>query len=200
MVDSGHAQVVEHLSWVSGESSHGGGDALAGSRADESDGEASEPGGVFGSVSGSDAEPVLVEGVVEDVVEGLDGPVSAVEGEESLRVCGLRGVAGDAEGAFDGGLSGLLEGDGSLDEEGLSDVGEVEMVVEFFGGSRWRGFRGARVRGRGVRGSRAGGVRRRRSGGLRGGWAGWPWRRRRSVRRAGAGSGRACAGSGGRRR
>ena len=72
---AGHAQVVEDEPGVSLQASHGGGDALAGVRADDADGEAAQSGGVDGSVSGADAAAVLVEGVVEDVVQCLDGPV-----------------------------------------------------------------------------------------------------------------------------
>ena len=127
---AGHAQVVEDEPGVAVQSAHGGGDAVVGVGTDHADGEASQAGGVFGSVSGADAGAVLVEGVVEDVVEGLDGPVSAVEGEQALGVGGAGGVAGDAVGAFDGGPAGLLEDDGPLDEEGLADVGEVQVAVE----------------------------------------------------------------------
>ena len=74
--------------------------------ADDADGEAAQAGGVFGAVAGSDAQAVLVEGVVEDVVDGLDLPVAAVEFEQAPGVGGVGGVAGDAEGAFDGALAG----------------------------------------------------------------------------------------------
>ena len=131
---SGHAQVVEDEAGIAVEAAHGGGDAIVGVRTDDADGEAAQSGGVFGAVPGADSAAVLVEGVVEDVVHGLDGPVSAVEGEQALGVGGVRGVAGDAVGAFDGGSAGLLEDDGALDEEGLADVGEGQVAVQPGGG------------------------------------------------------------------
>ncbi len=91
------------------EAAHGGGDAVVGVRTDDADGEAAQSGGVFGAVPGADPAAVLVEGVVENVVHGLDGPVAAVEGEQALGVGGVGGVAGDAVGAFDGGSAGLPE-------------------------------------------------------------------------------------------
>lgn len=131
---AGHAQVVEDESRVSLQASHGGGDALAGARADDADGEAAQAGGVDGSVSGADAAAVLVEGVVEDVVQGLDGPVPAVELQDAFGVGGVGRVAGDAVGALDGRAAGPLVHDGALDEEGLADVWEGQVAVELRGG------------------------------------------------------------------
>ena len=114
--------------------SHGGDDAAVGVGADDADGEAARAGGVFGAAAGADAGAVLVEGIVEDVVEGLDGPLAAVEGERAFGVGGERVEAGDAAREFDGALSGLLDDGGAFDEEGLADMGEGDVVVEFRGG------------------------------------------------------------------
>ena len=81
-----YAQVVEHLAGMAVEAVEGGGDAEA-ACADQADGEAAQADGVH--VSGSDAQAILVEGVVEDVVHGLDGPVAAVEGQQLLGVGGV---------------------------------------------------------------------------------------------------------------
>ena len=43
-------------------------------------------------------------------------------------------MAGDAVGEFDGAFAGGFDGDGAFEEEGLSDMGEVEVVVECRGG------------------------------------------------------------------
>ena len=86
---SDHAQVVEDEAGIAVEAAHGGGDAIVGVRTDDADGEAAQSGGVFGAVPGADPAAVLVEGVVENVVHGLDGPVSAVEGEQALGVGGV---------------------------------------------------------------------------------------------------------------
>ena len=113
-----HPEVVEDAPRVAVESAHGGCDAVVG----------------VGTVAGADALAILVEGAVEDVVDGLDFPVAAVEFEEAPGVGAVRGVAGDAEGVFDGGLAGLLFGGGALDEEGLADAGEGQVAVEPVGG------------------------------------------------------------------
>ena len=62
--------------------------------ADDADSEAAQPGGVLGAVSGADAATVFVEGGVEDVMDGFDAPVPAIEGEEALWGGGVGGVAG----------------------------------------------------------------------------------------------------------
>ena len=129
-----HSQVVEDEAGVALQPAHGGSDALVGAGADDADGEAAQPAGVHGSVSGADPAAVLVEGVVEDVVQGLDGPVAAIEFEDAFGVGGVGRVAGDAVGALDGGPAGLLVHDGAFDEEGLADVGEVQVAVESGGG------------------------------------------------------------------
>ena len=74
-----HAEVVEDAAGIAVEPAHGGGDAAVAVGADDADGEAAQAGGVLGAVAGPDAQAVLVEGVVEDVVDGLDLPVAAVE-------------------------------------------------------------------------------------------------------------------------
>ena len=81
-----HVQVVEHAPGMAVEAAHGGGDAIV-SGLDQADGEATQPGGVGrGRVRCGCAAAVLVEGVVEDVVNGLDLPVAAVELEQSAGV------------------------------------------------------------------------------------------------------------------
>ena len=84
-----HAQVVEHAAGIAVEAAHGGGDAAVAVCADDADGEAAQAGGVLGAVAGSDAQAVLVEGVVEDVVDGLDLPVAAVQFEQAPGVGGI---------------------------------------------------------------------------------------------------------------
>ena len=128
------------------EAAHGGGDAVV-PGLDQADGEAAQPGGVGGAVAGADAQPVLVEGVVEDVVDGLDLPVAAVELEQPAGVGGVGGMAGDAEGVLDGGPAGLLPGGGALDQEGLADVGEGQVAVEPAGGPDGAAFDAAVVEG-----------------------------------------------------
>ena len=84
-----HAQVVEHAAGIAVEAAHGGGDAGVAVGTDDADGEAAQAGGVDGAVAGADAQAVLVEGVVEDVVDGLDLPVAAVGFEQASAVSGV---------------------------------------------------------------------------------------------------------------
>ena len=72
----------------------------------DADGEASQAGGVLGAVSGSDPAAVFVPAAVEDVMSGLDGPVSAIQREQALSTGGVGGMAGDALGVLDGLLAG----------------------------------------------------------------------------------------------
>ena len=128
-----HFQIIEDEAGFTVESAHGRGDAV-GFGANDADGEASQAGGVLGAVAGSDAAAVLVPAAVEDVMGGLDGPVSAVQREQALGAGGVGGMAGDAVGVLDGLLAGGFGGDGALDEEGLADMGEGEVIVECRGG------------------------------------------------------------------
>ena len=128
-----HFQIIEDEAGFTVESAHGRGDAV-GFGAYDADGEASQSGGVLGAVAGSDAAAVLLPAAVEDVMDGLDGPVPAVQREQALGAGGVGGMAGDAVGVLDGLLAGGFGGDGALDEEGLADVGEGEVIVECRGG------------------------------------------------------------------
>ena len=128
-----HFQIIEDEAGLAVESAHGRGDAV-GFGAYDADGEASQAGGVLGAVAGSDAAAVLVPAAVEDVMGGLDGPVPAVQREQALGAGGVGGMAGDAVGVLDGLLAGGFGGDGALDEEGLADMGEGEVIVECRGG------------------------------------------------------------------
>jgi hypothetical protein len=84
----------------------------------------------------SDLGAVLVEGDVADPVEAvLDTPVAAVEGEQALWRGLLGGEVGDAAHPLKALLTGLGEGDVTLDQAGLAKVGEVEIVVEGGGGA-----------------------------------------------------------------
>lgn len=67
----------------------------------------------------------------------LDAPVAAVDTQQRLGIGGVRGVAGHAPAVLDGGVDDLALAHlaaGAADEEGLTDAGEVEVVVECGGG------------------------------------------------------------------
>ena len=53
--------------------------------ADDADSEAAQSRGVLGAVSDADAATVFVEGGVEDVMDGFDAPVPAIECEGNCR-------------------------------------------------------------------------------------------------------------------
>ena len=164
-----HFQIVEDEAGLTVESAHGGGDAV-GFGANDADGEASQAGGVLGAVAGSDATAVLVPAAVEDVMGGLDGPVPAVRREQALGAGGVGGMAGNAVGGFDGLLAGGFGGDGALDEEGLADMGEGEVIVECCGGPDGAAFDASVAKLGPFPGSR---VRRVFGSGIRGRSAGW---------------------------
>lgn len=88
---------------------------------------------------------VPIENVVAAV---LDGPVLAVNLENTLRVGLIGGFTGDTVGDFKRTGATLLVSSVSLDDESLSDVREVEVVVEFGGGPDLSGFDASVIRGR----------------------------------------------------
>ena len=63
-------------------------------------------------------------------MHALDSPVTAVEGEQTLRRSFLGRTTGDAEGDFPGFLSGFLAASLAFDQKDLSDLREVEVVIE----------------------------------------------------------------------
>lgn len=130
----GHAQIVEDASDLARELVDGCRDGIVGSGLDEADGEAAQTGDVCGSVAGAQGAAVLVPVPVEDVVVGLDTPVIAVVGEQARGLGAVGGVVGEAIDGLGGGLAGLLLDGVSLDGEDLSDLGEVQIVVERGGG------------------------------------------------------------------
>jgi len=70
----------------------------------------------------------------------LDRPVTAVEGEQTFWIGPFLGEAGDEVDRFGGGLT-VLHGQALAgDARDLSDMGEVEIVVEAGGGLEGAGF------------------------------------------------------------
>ena len=84
-----------------------GGDAVEAGGEDDCEGEVAEGGVVCRAVAGAHQAGVLPErGIAPAVVLVLDGPMSAVEGEETLWRCLCMGERGDPVGMFDGGFAG----------------------------------------------------------------------------------------------
>lgn len=78
----------------------------------------------------------------------FNGPVAPVGVEDTFWVGLLWCSAGDAISDFTRGFASLFLCRVPLDEEGLSDVGKVKVVVEFRGGPDFSGFDSSMVRGR----------------------------------------------------
>ena len=137
----GHAQVIEDQTNVACELAHFLRNAAYAFGFDNPNGKAAEAGDVFRAVAGAYAAAVFIEIPVQDVVAAvLNAPVAAIDGKELLCVSLFRGSTGDAVGNVVRGLSGPLFNRFSLDQEGLLDVGEVEVEVEFGSGPNFSGF------------------------------------------------------------
>ena len=78
----------------------------------------------------------------------LDGPVATINVEDPLWVSLLRRSAGNAVSNFTRVEVALFLYGVPFDEEGLSNVGKVKVVVEFGGGPDLPGLDSAVVRGR----------------------------------------------------
>lgn len=92
-------------------------------------------------MTGADAAAVLVIVPIEDVVATVfDGPVPPVDLQYLPGIGLFRGLAGDAVGYLMGVFAGLLVDRFPFDDEGLPDVGKVEVAVECGGGADFPGF------------------------------------------------------------
>ena len=99
-------------------------------------------------MAGAYATAIFIVVPIENVVAAvLDGPVLAVNLENPLRVGLSGGFTGDTVGDFNRTGATLLVVSVSLDDESLSDVREVEVVVEFRGGPDLSGFDASVIRG-----------------------------------------------------
>ncbi len=78
----------------------------------------------------------------------LNGPVAAINIEDTLWVSLLRRSTGDAVSDFTKADAALFLYRASFDEERLSDVGEVEVVIEFGVGPDLSDFDSSMVGGR----------------------------------------------------
>jgi len=127
-----HGQVVEDQAGVFVELADFLGDVFGAFRLDQTDSEARQAGEVLGAVSGANAATVLVEVPIEDVVAAVfDGPVSAVDIEQAFGINLSRRAAGNAISEIAGRFTGFLVDHDPFDEKDLSDMGEVEIAVEF---------------------------------------------------------------------
>ena len=108
-----------------------GGDAVEAGGEDNCEGEVAEGGVVCRAVAGAHQAGVLPEGgVAPTVVLVFDGPMSAVEGEETLWRCLCMGERGGPAGMFDGGFTGSGVLSLASDAKHLAHVRDREQVVE----------------------------------------------------------------------
>lgn len=105
-------------------------DAIAAFILDQADSETAQPRGVLWSVAGANPATILVPVPVEDIVTRLDRPVVAVERQDLLCISTVWGMAGDAVGEIAAFLAGFLKDHMALDDVGLANAWEVEIIVE----------------------------------------------------------------------
>ena len=144
----GHPQVIKDQAGVARELAHFLGNAPWLFCLDEADGKTAEPGDVFRAVSGAYPASIFVIVPIDDVMATVfDAPVATVCGKDMVRV-GLLGCAtGYAVRDLTRGVTGFLLGELSLHEKCLSDMGKVQIVVEFGGGPDLSDFDPTVVRG-----------------------------------------------------
>lgn len=113
------------------------------------DSEAAKPGDVFRTVTYPYSTAILVIVPIDNVVAAvLDGPVLPVDLEHMLRVGLFGGPAGDAVGNIQRDLARFLLYAVTFDDECLSNMREVEVVIEFRGCPDLSGFDSSVIRGR----------------------------------------------------
>ena len=116
---------------------------------DDTNGESTKSGDVFRAVAGAYAAAIFIVVPIEDIVTAiLNTPMTTVGGKQALGVGLFRGSAGDAVGDFTGLFSGLFFYGLPLYDKSLSDVGKVDIVIEFGCGPDLTGFDSSMVRGR----------------------------------------------------
>jgi len=116
-------------------------DAANAFRFDDADGESPQSGNVFRAVTSTYAATVFIIVPIDNVMAAVFvAPVVAVGGKNALSVGLLRGPTGDAIGDFTGEFAGLFICGLALDDESLSNMGKVEIAVEFSCGPDFADF------------------------------------------------------------
>ena len=115
---------------------------------DNTDSESPQSGYVFWSVTNAYTAAVFVIVPIDDVMATVfDTPVAAIGGKHLLWVGLVKRSACDAVCNFTGIFSAFFIGGLPLDEEGLSNVRKVEVVVEFVRDPYFASFDPAVIRG-----------------------------------------------------
>jgi hypothetical protein len=142
-----HSQIIKDQAYIARELSHFLGDAAHTFGLDYAYGETAQPGHIFRTMARAYAAAVFVIVPIDNVMATVfDTPVPPVGGKDALGVGLLRGSAGDAVGGFTGAFSVFFVCGFSLDDKSLSDVGKVEIGVEFGCGPDFADFDPAVIR------------------------------------------------------
>jgi hypothetical protein len=97
---------------------------------EDADGKASQAGDVFGAEAGSDLAAILIVVPVDDVMNAFDAPMPAVDSQYTFGRGLLGCAARDPQCGFKAGLAGFFVDRFPLDAKDLTDVGEVQVVIE----------------------------------------------------------------------
>ena len=128
----GHAQVIEDQACIAIELSHFLCYAAYAFGFDDSNGQSPQSGDVFDAVARTDSTPVFVVIPINNVMAAiLDGPMAPIHVEDTLWVGFIDLSTGDAVNDFTRAFAGLFLCRVSLDEERLSEVGKVQVAVQF---------------------------------------------------------------------
>ena len=136
-----HAQVVKDQAYIARELPHFLCDAANAFRFDDADGESPQSSDIFRTITSTYAATVFIIVPIDNVMTTVfDAPVAAVGGENVLSVGLLRSTAGDAIGNFTGVFTAFFVCGLPLDDKSLSDMGKVQIAVEFSCGSNFADF------------------------------------------------------------
>ena len=112
------------------------------------DGKTAEPCDVFRAVAGAYPAAVFIEIPVQDVMAAVfNDPVATVCGKHTLSGGLLRCSTGYTVSELTGVVTGFLLRELSLHEKCLSDMGKIQIVIEFGGGPDFSDFDPAVIRG-----------------------------------------------------
>jgi hypothetical protein len=115
---------------------------------DDANGETAQSGNVFRAMASAYSAAVFVIVPIDNVMATVfDAPVATVGGKNASSVGLLRDSAGDAVGNFTGVFTAFFICGLPLDDKSLSDVGKVQIAVEFGCGPNFADFDPAVVRG-----------------------------------------------------
>ena len=114
---------------------------------DDAYGETAQSGHVFRTIASSYAAMVFVIVPIDNVMATVfDTPVSPVGGKNAFGIDLRRGATGNAVGGFTGVFAAFFICGFSLDDKSLSNMGKVEIGVEFGCGPDFTDFDSAVVR------------------------------------------------------